>query len=442
MTGGLFHPGRRPARKPATPRPSKSAGAGGDPGTEGEGGATGRRASATAPLTVGQLTRRIRDMLEDGIGRVAVEGEITGAKFAPSGHLYFALRDADALIDAVCWRSTASRLPFRPEDGDHVVARGDIGVYAPRGRYQLVVTSLARAGEGEARARLEALIEKLRAEGLFAAERKRPLPSHPSTVGVVTSPTGAALRDMLAILRRRAPRVRVVVSPCVVQGAEAPASIRAALERLTAWGGADVVVVGRGGGSAEDLAAFNDESLARALAACPTPTISAVGHEVDVSLTDLVADRRAATPSEAAELVAGDEMALRSGLDAARARLRRALSMRVADAGARVRAVAERSVWRRTPRERVETARRRVDEGHERLARAMNARVERARAEVSLAMARLTGLSPLAVLARGYSVTTDESGRVVRHAAEVAPGARLRTRVMDGAFISRREPDE
>jgi len=227
-------------------------------------------------LTVSALTQQVKLLLERDLGQVAVTGEISKLIRAQSGHLYLTLKDAGAVLDVVLWRSAAARLSFAPAEGQAVVARGALTVYEPRGRYQLVATSLQPAGRGALQEKYEALVQKLRAEGLFAAEHKQPLPALPSAVGVVTSPTGAAVRDIIKILRRRLPGARIVLSPCLVQGAEAAPDIVAALDRLERWGGCDVIIVGRGGGSLEDLWAFNEESVARAIfAALPLGFVSA-----------------------------------------------------------------------------------------------------------------------------------------------------------------------
>src|SRR2546421_2366585 len=248
-------------------------------------------------LSVSALTNLIKDTLEGGFPAVWVKGELSGVKHAPSGHVYFCLKDREAQIDAVIWKRERGRLDVALRDGDQVEAFGDISVYAPRGRYQLNVRELRAAGLGALLQALEQLKKKLLAEGLFAVERKRPLPRYPMSVGLVTSATGAAVRDIVKVLRQRWPSIRIVLAPVRVQGEGAAGAITAAIPRFDRFRGVDLLIVGRGGGSIEDLWAFNQEHVVRAVAGARVPVIAAVGHEVDVTLTDLAADVRAATPS-------------------------------------------------------------------------------------------------------------------------------------------------
>lgn len=286
------------------------------------------------PFSVLELNRRAKAALERSFGEVQVEGELSRITFAHSGHVYFALIDRDARVDAVIWSRQARQVPPGVlVEGQRVVARAGLTVYPPQGRYQLVVSALRPAGEGARRAAFLALKAKLEAEGLLDADRKRPLPFLPRRVGLVTSPTGAALHDVLQVVRRRFPRMDLLLAPSRVQGEGAADEVRAALERLIAHGSVDVIIVGRGGGSQEDLEAFNDEALARAIAASPVPVVSAVGHEIDVSISDLVADARALTPSEAGELVVPEASDIEMRLDEGRERLGRALARRLAEDG-------------------------------------------------------------------------------------------------------------
>ncbi len=263
-----------------------------------------------AVLTVSEITRRIKTLLEGGFSSVTVQGELSNFKQHTSGHLYFTLKDEHSQIACVMWRSRAPGLRFAPEDGMRVVASGRITVYEVRGNYQLDVSVMRPLGIGELQMAFERLKNKLHAEGLFDAERKKPLPPFPERIGIVTSPTGAALQDILNILRRRFPGVTVILSPVRVQGAGAAAEIAAAIDDMNAYGDVDVMIVGRGGGSLEDLWAFNEEIVARAIARSGIPVISAVGHEIDFTIADLVADLRAPTPSAAAELVVKDRRAI------------------------------------------------------------------------------------------------------------------------------------
>jgi exodeoxyribonuclease VII large subunit len=254
-------------------------------------------------LSVTELTELVKQVVESSFDSVLVDGEISNWRPAPSGHVYFTLKDRGAMIQAVMFKGKAMRLAFRPADGMAVRAGGSLGVYAARGQYQIIVDSMEKAGEGELLAMLEERKRRLAAEGLFDPERKRPIPAFPSRVAVVTSPTGAAIRDILNVMKRRNAGIRITILPSLVQGDEAPSSIARQIETANAFGLGDVIIVGRGGGSIEDLAAFSDEAVVRAVAASSIPVISAVGHEIDWSLCDLAADLRAPTPSAAAELV-------------------------------------------------------------------------------------------------------------------------------------------
>ncbi len=378
--------------------------------------------SRDTAMTVSELTRTIKSLLESRVGAVTVVGETTGLKTSPSGHVYFSLKDAAALVDCVIWRSAAGRIRSLPKDGAKVTLTGKLTVYEPRGRYQLVVTSLSSGEEkGDLWRKFEDMKERLAGEGLFAPSRKKALPDSPRTVGIVTSPTGAALRDMLKILARRAPNIRVVVSPSPVQGAGAAEAIALALERLDRWGEADVVIVGRGGGSLEDLWAFNEEAVARAIAALSTPVVSAVGHETDFSIADFVADARAATPSEAAEMIAPDMSGLLERVGHAATMLRRALSGTVRERREALGRVAENRAFRR-PEELFDRRWQQVDETGERLLRGAREGLDRAAARREMAEVRLRGVSPLAVLERGYAVVTGRDGKAVVDAAHVEMG--------------------
>ncbi len=261
-------------------------------------------------LTVSEITRRIKQTLETGFSSVSVEGEISNFKFHSSGHMYFALKDSSATISAVVWRSKVQSLSFQPEDGMKVIANGRISVYEVRGSYQLDITSMRLAGVGELQLAFERLKKQLAAEGLFDEERKKPLPEFPERIGIVTSPTGAALHDIVHVLRRRFPAVEVIFYPVRVQGMGAASEIAEAIRDFNKFGGIDVLIVGRGGGSLEDLWAFNEETVARAISQSKIPIISAVGHETDFTIADFVADLRAPTPSAAAELAVRDRFAL------------------------------------------------------------------------------------------------------------------------------------
>lgn len=390
-------------------------------------------------LTVSELTRAVKGLMEDAFPSVWVSGEISNLARPASGHIYLTLKDATAQIRAVIWRSIALRLRFDPHDGLDVIARGRITVYPPRGEYQIAVEELHPKGVGAAELALRQLKEKLFRLGYFAPERKRPLPRFPRRVALVTSPTGAAVRDMLEILGRRWPAAEVWVVPVRVQGDGAAEEVADALRRVSRLGAADVVIVGRGGGSAEDLWTFNEACVAEAIFRCAVPVVSAVGHEIDLTVADLVADCRALTPSEAAERITPDRRELAEWLDGLGEQIRGLLRARLDSARDRLNQLADRPAFR-APLERVRDHERRLDEQSARLARAGRDRLERARQRLAAAAARLDALSPLNVLRRGYSVTRSASDlRVVRHADQVRPGDLLVTLVEHGRLYSRVE---
>ena len=431
------------------------------------------------PLTVTALTAKLRDVIEDSFPDVTVGGEISNFKRqSGSGHLYLTLKDADAQIDAVMFRNDAARLGFEPEGGMSVIARGRVSVYPARGRYQLIIGSLEPQGLGALHLAFEQLKEKLRAEGLFAEERKRPLPLLPRRIGVVTSPTGAAIRDILRVLERRFFALHVTLYPARVQGEGAAREVVEGIEALDRRGLDDVIIVGRGGGSLEDLWTFNEEVVARAIAASTTPVISAVGHEVDFTIADFVADMRAATPSAAAEMVVASKAELMSRVAGLGARARLAARARIKVRRERLERLATHRALER-PRSLVALRRQRVDELALRALSHASRRVatgrslaQRAAARIALldprrtlaarrtraaaleqrllrappivlgarrqrlaALVRGLGhLSPLSVLERGYAIVhRPADGSVVRHAGEVAAGEHLRVRLVDGS---------
>lgn len=375
-----------------------------------------------APLTVGELVGLVGGTFEREYSHLLVVGELTSVNKAASGHLYFTLSDASSSVDGVIWRTAAFRLAFQPRAGEEVLVRGRMGVFARSGRMQLYATAMKPVGAGAAQKAFDALKKKLEAEGLFATARKRPLPFLPSTIGIVTSRTGAALYDILVTLRRRFPGVRVVLSSTVVQGAEASRSILAAMTRLADFGLCDVVIVGRGGGAAEDLAAFNDEAVVRAVAMFPVPVVSAVGHEVDVSLCDFVADYRAATPTAAAEAVVPVRRELLAEVDTAAYRLRSTVQRRVAELRLGVDAAGGRL---RHPAARVAEFRQRTDRAAALLERALRARVAAPTRRLGELASALDALSPLAVLQRGYSLASAADGRLVHDAEQLSKGDRV-----------------
>ena len=391
-------------------------------------------------LSVAELTAQIKDLLEGSFPTVWVGGEISNFARPQSGHCYFTLKDEQAQIRAVMWRGAASRIRFDLEDGLEVICQGHLDVYAPRGSYQLVVDQIVPRGIGALELALRKLRDKLEAEGLFDPARKKPLPAFPQRIGFVTSPTGAAVRDFLEVLRRRWQGVEVLIIPVRVQGAGAAQEIAdgiAAAHRLTQK--IDVLVVGRGGGSLEDLWAFNEEVVVRAIASAEIPIVSAVGHEIDVTLSDLAADRRALTPSEAAELVAPSSDDVRALLRNTQQRLQSLLRGRVDAARVRIENCASRRVFRR-PFERIHDLQRQLDEIDRRTAQCVEHRLTRAQARLEGLAGKLESLSPLGVLSRGYSVTQHAAtGELIRAARQVAPGDPLETRLAQGRVTSRVE---
>ena len=434
------------AQEPQRSKAGSSSGASGrkpfDPSRVAPPGEEPLAESAPDVLTVSEVTRLIKDTLETAFPSVWVVGEISNLRRPRSGHLYFTLKDERAQLRAVIWRGVAQKLRFEPADGLAVVARGAITVYRPRGEYQLVVHRLEPRGIGALELAFQQLKEKLAREGLFDPARKKPLPPFPTHVAVVTSPTGAAIRDIITVIRRRFPALRVSLYPVRVQGEGAAQEIAHAIAELNRMGGFDLMIVGRGGGSLEDLWAFNEEVVARAIAASRIPVVSAVGHEVDVTISDLVADRRALTPTEAAELITPRLDEVLAELEGLRGRLAQALRRRLTEAEGRLREVGARL----RPARLLEVVRLReqyLDELAAREARAVARLAERARERLLRAGVRLQSLSPLAVLSRGYSVTRDlATGGVLTAAAGVALGTCIETILARGLLRSRVEEAE
>jgi exodeoxyribonuclease VII large subunit len=391
-------------------------------------------------LSVFELTSQIKDLLEGKFQDVWVSGEISNFSRPQSGHCYLTLKDDRAQIRAVLWRTAASRLRFELEDGLEVICQGSLDVYAPRGSYQLVIRQIEPKGIGALELALRKLKEKLTAEGLFDASRKRPLPRFPRRIAFVTSPTGAAIRDFLEVLRRRWRGADVFVVPVRVQGDGAAQEIAAAIAAVNGYAvPIDCLVVGRGGGSLEDLWAFNEEVVVRAIHASRIPVVSAVGHEIDVTLADLVADVRALTPSEAAELVVPAAEEISSALRNHRHRLLAALRRRAMLGRARLDQLAARRVFRK-PFELVHDGTRRLDELSVRSNRSVRQRLASARQQTDAIANHLESLSPLGVLGRGYSLTQRLSdGRLIRDAAELKIGDEIATRFARGQAISRVE---
>jgi exodeoxyribonuclease VII large subunit len=406
-------------------------------------------ATAVPPriLRVTDLNRRVRSLLDGDpqLADVWVEGEISAPSYPPSGHCFFTLKDAASQVRAVIFREELGRVIVRPEHGMAVICHGRVRAHEPQGVYQLYVESLTPAGAGDLHARYEQLRARLAAEGLFDADRKRQLPRWPRRIGVVTSPVGAVWQDIRNVVRRRYPLVELVLAPAAVQGEAAAPAIATALQRLYRQPGLDLVIVARGGGSLEDLWAFNDERVVRTIVAAPVPVIAGVGHESDVTLADFAADVRAATPSAAAELAVPDGTQLPAILARLRDRASAALVARLA-AGKRLLAAEERALTGKAPN--LPAARQRAAELLDRGHRALAARAERERAVLSGLEAGLRALGPGATLARGYAVARLEDGTIVRDPAQAPVGASLEVVVQHGALATRveagtrRDPDE
>jgi exodeoxyribonuclease VII large subunit len=412
-------------------------------------------------FTVSELTRSIRGTLEAKFGAVWVQGEISNYKLHPSGHQYFTLKDQRAQISCVIWRDTMLR-PRQPlADGAQVQIFGAVTVYEARGQYQLNVQILQPRGLGLLQAKFEALKRKLEAEGLFAPERKRPLPRFPRRIGIVTSPSGAAIRDMLKVLRRRAPTVQILINPVRVQGTGAAQEIAVAIRELAmpneAFVPVDLIVITRGGGSIEDLWEFNEEIVARAIFHSAVPIVSAVGHEIDFTICDFVADLRAPTPSAAAELIVPDIIDLRRRIDGCAQAAGRQLLNRVRDAQQRLDHAREmlqrclahkidaykrgllhalRVLQARSPVRELMIRRNRFGDVHRRLLSCPRQLVERARDRFARIEGMLRVLGPEATLRRGYSITTNERGQIIRTITAVRPKMKIRTRTTDGEFNS------
>ena len=399
--------------------------------------------SDLAILSVTQLTRQVKDLVEANFPQVAVAGEISNCTRAGSGHIYLTLKDEDSQIRAVIWRSAARRIRFEIEDGLQVLAVGPVELYQARGTFQLLVEQLQPQGVGPLELAFRQLQQKLAAEGLFAAEHKRPLPRFPRRIALITSPAGAAVRDMLQVIGRRWTASQIVVLPVLVQGPGAGEQISAALRKVHRLPDVDVVIVGRGGGSLEDLWAFNEEIVARAIFDCRLPVVSAVGHEIDVTIADLVADRRALTPSEAGELVVPFEPEVRRLLDQAQTQLAMSLRERCRRSRITLDAIAGRRVFTR-PTELIHDWQVEIDDLGLRLRNNMTRLVQNISSRVATTAAALDALSPLKVLSRGFSVTvnTSRNGRYVRSIDDVAPADEIRTLLHRGAVTSRVESIE
>jgi exodeoxyribonuclease VII large subunit len=412
-------------------------------------------------LTVAELTRAIRGTLEAKFRAVWVQGEISNYKLHPSGHQYFTLKDARAQIACVIFRNTMPPLRQPLTDGAQVQVYGQISVFEARGQYQLSVQILQPRGLGLLQAKFEALKRKLEAEGLFAAERKRPLPKFPRRIGIVTSPSGAAIRDILNVLKRRAPWLEILINPVRVQGTGAAAEIAVAIRELATpnehWQPLDLIVVARGGGSMEDLWEFNEEIVARTIVDVSVPIVSAIGHEIDFTICDFTADLRAPTPSAAAELIVPDIVDLRRRIDGCKRAVGRELLERLRDAQQQIDAGREtlrrclahkidnykrglihiaRALQARSPARELLMRRNRFVDLHRRFIASPLRAVQNAKQRFAQIEGILRVLGPDATLRRGYSITTDDRGEVIRTVAAIRPRMKIRTRVSDGEFGS------
>ena len=431
--------------------------------------------------SVSRLNAEVRAVLDGSFPLLWVQGELSNLAQPASGHLYFSLKDGASQVRCAMFRAKRRLLGFQPANGQQLLARARVGLYEPRGEFQLIVEQMEPAGDGALRLALEQLKQRLAAEGLFAEARKRPLPAYPRQLGLITSASGAALHDLLTVLGRRFPLLPVLIYPSVVQGADAVAALIAAIELANQRGDCELLILARGGGSLEDLMAFNDEALARAIGASEVPIVTGIGHEIDLSIADLVADRRGATPSAAAELVAPDAEQARRHLrgfetrlgaasrqalatanhrlsalmrqlrllhprarleqqqqrvDELQRRLERALAARVGEAGSRLQRLQQR-LRQVSPEQRLRLESERVAHVSERLARAGQSAIDRRRERLAAVAAGLQARSPLATLARGYAIVTETaSGALVQHPQQLAPGAQIAVRVQGGCFAA------
>lgn len=427
-------------------------------------------------FTVTRLNQTVRLLLEQEMGQVLISGEISNFSQPSSGHWYFTLKDDTAQVRCAMFRNSNRRVTFRPQHGQQVLVRANITLYEPRGDYQIIVESIQPAGEGLLQQQYEQLKQRLTQEGLFEQVHKQPLPSPARQVGVITSKSGAALHDILHVLKRRDPSLPIVIYPTAVQGADAPAQIVRAIELANARKECDVLIVGRGGGSLEDLWSFNDERVARAIFASQIPVVSAVGHETDVTIADFIADLRAPTPSAAAEIVSRNQVELLRQIQSQQVRMEMAMDYYLAQrsgiytrlhhrlqqqhpqlrlarqqttlnrleqrlttaVGAKLRRAAQQQLRlaqrlnQQQPQSRIHRAQSRIQQLEYRLSQVMSARLNTTRQRFGTALAQLEAVSPLATLARGYSVTTATDGKVLKKAKQVKSGDMLKTRLEDG----------
>lgn len=386
-------------------------------------------------LSITQINEYIRGKMDEDrlLMQLAVRGEISNYKMYPSGHHYFTLKDENAALKCVMFKTNAARLRFHPENGMKVIALGRITVYPRDGAYQLYCSAMSMDGIGDLYAAFEQLKAKLAAQGLFAPEHKKPLPPYPGTIGIVTSSAGAAVHDMLRILNKRYPLTQVRLLPVRVQGAEAPGEIAGAIRYANHYHLADLLIVGRGGGSIEDLWAFNDERVAYAIYESQIPVISAVGHEPDVTISDYVADLRAATPSNAAELAVPDQTALMQNLDAAASAMASALSVRLRHARQRLNVLAQ-SPALVSPTGYLEQRKQSLEHLKALMIAAQTQQIQRKRQRFIGETAKLEAMSPLKVLTRGYSIVSSDDGTVLHSIQQTASGEEIHVKLSDGSL--------
>ena len=389
----------------------------------------------STPLTVTALTRQVQALIETEFESVWIVGQVSNVTYHRSGHVYLTLKDEGAQLPAVIWKTTAMRLKFKLNEGMEIVCRGRLTVFPPHGKYQMVIDELQPKGIGTLELAFQQLRQKLNAEGLFQPTRKKPLPETIRRVAVITSPTGAAVKDFLQILTRRTKLIDVLIVPTAVQGDGAAEEIAEALRNVNRWNDIDCIVVTRGGGSIEDLWAFNEEVLVRAVAASAIPVVSGVGHEIDVTLCDFAADIRAATPSEAAERISKEDAHRHKELVQINRRMNDLIERRLRIASEKLKSVTKHPAFRR-PEQIIEARRYRLGLCEERLDRAMDRRLQRATERLSKASASLEALSPLSILSRGYTLTETAEGRLIRRVSEVKLGDTIRTRFTDGVIES------
>ena len=382
---------------------------------------------------VWQLTAHIKQLLtgDKTLAWITVRGEITNLSRSSAGHIYFGLKDEKAYLKCVAFRSAAQQLTDQPKDGEVALASGRIGLYEAGGNYQLYVENLILAGKGELYLAFERLKKKLAAEGLFDDERKKPLPEFPRVVGLVTSPSGAAVRDVLRVSGERSPHVKIIISPALVQGDTAPQSIIAAMDRLERIGGIDMIIIARGGGSFEDLNCFNNEALARHIAACSQPTVSAIGHETDFTICDFVADFRAPTPTGAAQMVLPDRDALLEEVDGFISKTAEIISRMAVTCRRELKNLMGR-LSQFKPLDKIAQARQRLDEIIARASRELAADIRHMRSEIKGAVSRIMALDPRAVLERGYAIAYGPDGKVLTDSKSVTAGDEMSVKLKRG----------